>query len=427
MIADNHRILIADDLPDIHEDYRKILTPRTSSVISVEGMADFAPHFTLAGKGAQTVFHLETVMQGDDAIQAVTRARAEGRPFAMVFLDVRMPPGIDGIETALRLREIDPALQIVLCTAYSDYSFTEISQRFKKSDGLLILKKPFDPAEVNQLAQTLCRKWTLSEENRKLVNDLEARVQQRTAELEGAKGKLEVALHRAEAASRAKSDFLRCVSHELNTPLNGILGVASVIELSTDPELVEMGALISESSERLNRLFTRILLYLEIDTVPCEIFHSTRMHELVEKAVAPHRAYAEAKGVSLQCENGCPPVLGLRGENRKLCQAVTCLVENAVKFTVRGRVDVRFGIEDDDRFVAEIRDTGPGIQEPQLTRLYELFSPGDLRSHRTHDGIGMGLPLARRIAEHMGGSIAHRNRKEGGSIFTLTLPCRLDR
>jgi two-component system sensor histidine kinase/response regulator len=426
MIADNHRILIADDLPDIHEDYRKILTPRTSLVISVEGMADFAPHFTLPTTGSQTPFQLETVMQGEDAIQAVTRARSEGRPFAMVFLDVRMPPGIDGIETAMRLREIDPSLQVVLCTAYSDYSFADISQRFKKSDGLLILKKPFDPAEVQQLAQTLCRKWTLSEENKKLVNDLESRVQLRTAELEGAKGKLEVALHRAEAASLAKTDFLRCVSHELNTPLNGILGVASMIELSTDPELVEMGSLISESSERLNRLFARILLYLEIDTVPCQTFHCISMPGLVEQAVLPHRAHAEAKGVSFQCENLCPPVLWLHGETLKLHQAVTCLVENAVKFTAHGQVDVRLSVRDSCCFVAEISDTGPGIEGPQLTRLYELFSPGDVRSHRSHDGIGMGLPLVRRIAEHMGGAIAHRNRADGGSVFTLTLPCKME-
>jgi len=424
MISDNHRILIADDLPDIHEDYRKILTPRTSSVLCVEGVADFAPHFTLPRKDTQTSFQLETVMQGEDAIRAVTRARTEGEPFAMVFLDVRMPPGIDGIETALRLREIDPSLQVVLCTAYSDYSFADISRRFKESDSLLILKKPFDPAEVQQLAQTLCRKWTLSEENKKLLNDLEIRVSLRTAELEGAKGKLLVALNRAEAASRAKTDFLRCVSHELNTPLNGIVGVASVIELSTDPDLVEMGSLISESSERLNRLFARILLYLEIDTVPCSTFHYTQMHELVEKAVAPHRIQARKKDVSFQCENLCPPVLWLHGETRKLVQAVANLVENAVKFTERGQVDVRLSIRDDGCFLAEIHDTGPGIQEPQLTRLYELFSPGDLRAHRRHEGIGMGLPLAKRIAEHMGGTLTHRNRANGGSVFTLTLPSK---
>lgn len=418
MIADNRRILIADDLPDIHEDYRKILAPRTAPAIAVEGMNEFAPHLALP-KTTQAPFQLESVMQGEDAIRAVIRARTEARPFAMIFLDVRMPPGIDGIETAIRLRDIDPALQIVLCTAYSDYSFTEISHRFNKSDGLLILKKPFDPAEVHQLAQTLCRKWTVSEENKQLVTDLETKVQLRTAELE-------VALHRAEAASRAKSDFLRCVSHELNTPLNGILGVSSVIELSKDPELVEMGSLISESSERLNRLFSRILLYLEIDTVPCETFHRSTTDELVEGAVTPHQAQAEAKGIALHCQNLCPPALWFRGETPKLRQAVTCLVENAVKFTSSGQVNVRFSLRDDDHFVAEVRDTGPGIKEPHLAGLYELFSPGETGSDRGHDGIGLGLPLARRIAEHMGGSVSHRNRASGGSIFTLTLPCRME-
>lgn len=420
MIADNRRILIADDLPDIHEDYRKILMPRAAPAIAVEGITEFAPHLALAGKSTQASFQLESVMQGEDAIRAVIHARTEARPFAMIFLDVRMPPGIDGIETAIRLRDIDPALQIVLCTAYSDYSFTEISQRFKKSDGLLILKKPFDPAEVHQLAQTLCRKWTITEENKQLVTDLETKVQLRTAELE-------VALHRAEAASRAKSDFLRCVSHELNTPLNGILGVSSVIELSKDPELVEMGSIISQSSERLNRLFARILLYLEIDTVPCQTFHRASLQELIEQAVLPHQASAEAKGVALHCQNLCGPALLFRGENQKLRQAVTCLVENAVKFTTTGQINVRFSLrEEDDHFIAEIRDTGPGIKEPHLAGLYELFNPGNMRSDRNHDGIGLGLPLARRIAEHMGGSVSHRNRASGGSIFTLTLPCRME-
>jgi signal transduction histidine kinase len=344
----------------------------------------------------------------------------------MVFLDVRMPPGIDGIETALRLREIDPSLQVVLCTAYSDYSFADISRRFKESDGLLILKKPFDPAEVQQLAQALCRKWTLSEENKQLVNDLESRVQKRTSELEAAKGKLEVALHRAEAASRAKSDFIRCVSHELNTPLNGIVGVASVIELSKDPEMVEMGSIISESSERLNRLFARILLYLEIDTMPSAAFHSTRMNELVEQAVSPHRIQAKKKGLSFQCENLCPPVLCFHADTVKLVHAVSSLVENAVKFTERGQVDVNLRVDPEGCFVAEVRDTGPGIHEPQSARLYELFSPGDLQLHRRHDGIGMGLPLTKRIAEHMGGTITHCNRASGGSRFTLTLPCKLE-
>jgi signal transduction histidine kinase len=425
MILENRRILIADDLPDIHEDYRKILSPRIPTMVTVEGMADFAPHFSLPATSSHSPFQLETVMQGEDAILAVTRALETKKPFAMVFLDVRMPPGIDGIETALRLREIDPTLQVVLCTAYSDYSFADIARRFKESDGLLILKKPFDPAEVQQLAHALCRKWMLTEENKTLMSSLEDRVRQRTAELENTKGELEIALRQAEAAGQAKTDFIRCVSHELNTPLNGILGAASLIELSNDPDSVEMGSIILKSSERLNLLFSRILMYLETDTLLGTELHSIAMKDLVEKAVDIHREQAAAKGVTFQCQNSCPPSLRFYGDSRKLHQALACLVENAVKFTPRGRVSIRLDIRDHGFFVAEIQDTGPGIREPQLSHLFELFRPGDVQSDRNHDGIGIGLTLSKRIAEHMGGTITHRNLPSGGSLFTLSIPCKL--
>jgi len=422
MIIDNRRILIADDLPAIHEDYRKILNPRAAST-TVEGIADFAPHFSPPPPSSLPPFQIEAVMQGEDAIRAVTQARADGRPFAMVFLDVRMPPGIDGVETAQRLRRLDPTLQVVLCTAYSDYSFADISRRFQESDGLLILKKPFDPTEVQQLAHTLCRKWMLSEENRALLKTLEERVRQRTAALEQAKNDLEIALNRAEAASRTKSDFVRCVSHELNTPLNGILGAASVMELSSDPESAEMGKVMLESSERLNRLFSRILLYLEIDPQPSSERHLIRLNEVIEKGVFPYRDQASTKGVSFTFENRCPPTLWFKADTPKLAHAIGCLVENAVKFTKQGEVVVRLSANLDGHFCAAIMDSGPGIPESQLANLYELFTPGEVHLRRNHEGIGIGLTLAKRIALHMGGDLHHANQTTGGSVFTLTLPC----
>ncbi len=422
------RILVADDLPAIHDDYRKILAPRASSKVSLSGIADFAPNFALTSSPATdslSPLQIDSVMQGEDAVQAVIQARAEGRPFALVFLDVRMPPGIDGVETAIRLRMVDPDLQIVLCTAYSDYSFAEISKRFKESDGLLILKKPFDPVEVQQITQALCRKWMLSVDNKTILANLEARVRQRTTELEHAKARLELALLGAEAANRAKTDFLHCISHELNTPLNGIMGAAAVIELSHDAESAELGRIVLESSERLNRLFSRILRYLTLGSAPCKISASMNMQGIVDAAVAPHLLVATRAGVPLIVDNRCPPLLCLNGEAQQLSQALDCLVENAVKFTTSGRIEVRLRTESDTVFVAEVMDTGPGITGQQLDKLYELFTPGDTRSNRKHEGVGIGLTFAKRVAEYFGGHLDFRNRQEGGSVFTLTLPCQL--
>ena len=101
-------------------------------------------------------------MQGEEGLKMVQQAIEEGRPYAMAFVDVRMPPGWDGIETIARIWEADPELQIVVCTAYSDYSWEEMRAKVGQPDGLLVLKKPFDNIEVQQLAHALTKKWQLN-------------------------------------------------------------------------------------------------------------------------------------------------------------------------------------------------------------------------------------------------------------------------
>ena len=105
------------------------------------------------------------------------------RPYAMAFVDVRMPPGWDGVETITHLWKAYPHLQTVICTAYSDYSWTDIQRRLGHSDNLLILKKPFDNIEVIQLAHTLTRKWLLSRQVEAKMADLDLMVAERTAQL----------------------------------------------------------------------------------------------------------------------------------------------------------------------------------------------------------------------------------------------------
>ena len=110
----------------------------------------------------------------------VKQSLAESRPFAMAFLDVRMPPGWDGVETAARLWEVCPDLQIVICTAYSDYSWDEMRARLDQPDSLVILKKPFDNVEVQQLAHAMTKKWLLNHQARLQLSELERMVEERT-------------------------------------------------------------------------------------------------------------------------------------------------------------------------------------------------------------------------------------------------------
>ena len=184
-IASNHRILIVDDSAPIHDDFKKILVRSSSTGDNDFEKAEaslFGPSET--GDEHDQDFELTDAYQGEDALAAVREAVKAGRPFAMAFVDVRMPPGWDGIETTLQLWKADPDLQIILCTAYSDYSWRDVHARLGATDRMVILKKPFDAMEVLQLASSLAEKWMLLQRSRLKVLDLEHIVGERTQELQ---------------------------------------------------------------------------------------------------------------------------------------------------------------------------------------------------------------------------------------------------
>src|SRR5580700_1657226 len=159
--SENRRVQFVDDMPSIHEDFRKILCP---AVAAVDLDAEEALLFGPQAVATSLRFEMDSAYQGAEALEKVQISLAKGVPYAMAFLDMRMPPGWDGVETVERLWQADPRLQVVFCTAYSDYSWKEILQRLDVRDRLLILKKPFDPIEVYQFAQALTTKWTRAEQ-----------------------------------------------------------------------------------------------------------------------------------------------------------------------------------------------------------------------------------------------------------------------
>jgi two-component system sensor histidine kinase/response regulator len=183
------RILIVDDNLAIHEDFRKILASRPAKDDFEDEDAAFFGTPSAAPDRAS--FDLSFASQGLEALELVAAATREGRRYSVVFMDVRMPPGLDGIETTARLWEIDRDLQVVICTAYSDHSWEEMVGRLGLTDRLLILKKPFDMVEVVQCAHALTGKWSLLQQTRRHAESLESSVRERTAELEEANKRLE--------------------------------------------------------------------------------------------------------------------------------------------------------------------------------------------------------------------------------------------
>jgi PAS domain S-box-containing protein len=177
------RILVVDDNAAIHNDFRKTL-----GSLAVGGtQLDDLEKSLFGGTGspaARAGFRIDTASQGQEGLAMVQRALQENDPYVLAFVDIRMPPGWDGVETLERLWECSAELQAVICTAYSDYSWDDISRRLGQTDSLLILKKPFDTAEVLQVAHALTRKWALGRQAKLRLEDLDRMVRERTQELQ---------------------------------------------------------------------------------------------------------------------------------------------------------------------------------------------------------------------------------------------------
>ena len=180
---ENRRVLFVDDMAAIHEDFRKILS-KDSAESDLE--AAEAALLGATRDAASVEFDMDSAFQGQEALDKVRAALHANRPYAMAFIDMRMPPGWDGVETVERLWAEDPRLQVVFCTAYSDYSWEEVLTRLDVRDRLLILKKPFDAIEVYQLANALTTKWGMTEQAAFKMSRLEQAVEARTRELSNA-------------------------------------------------------------------------------------------------------------------------------------------------------------------------------------------------------------------------------------------------
>ena len=194
------RILIVDDNTAIHEDFRKVLSPDSGPGGIDRLDAELFGENGTAGEALR--FELDCASQGTEALELVHQSMRVQTPYVAAFVDVRMPPGWDGLETTKRLWEADPRIEVVLCTAYSDYSWKQIVARLGYTDRLLILKKPFDGAEVRQLALALAAKWQLKRAAEGRQAELERMIGTRTAELEERNRQLEQEVKRHEATAR---------------------------------------------------------------------------------------------------------------------------------------------------------------------------------------------------------------------------------
>ena len=465
--ATNHRILVVDDNHAIHDDFNKIFAPPDATAGTLDDLEAALLDLPAPAAPQPASFELVSAFQGREALDHVVAATRDGRPFALAFVDMRMPPGWDGLETIERIWQVDPELQIVICSAYSDHSWSDLRARLGPRESLLILKKPFDTLEVVQCAHALTTKWELARQVRAHVDELEATVASRTQEL--VQANVELAEHlrvreRMETELRlsqkleAVGQLAAGVAHEINTPIQYVADNLQflrdgMLSLSTmaSKMLTAATAARSEATARLVDQLHELAADAELDYLSREIPVSLdSVHDGVARIAKIVRAMKElahpgpreaaAVDLARALQNALdvtaatyrfvadvetefaplPPVVCFGSD---LNQVFLNLIVNAAhamedKQAGRGQLGIRTSLDGDHAMIA-ISDTGNGIPEANRERIFDAF----FTTKEVGRGTGQGLAISRSIVvDRHGGTLTFDSKVGVGTTFYVRIP-----
>ncbi|MFJ2363128.1 ATP-binding protein [Pseudomonas sp. NPDC087697] len=452
--SSNRRILLIDDTPSIHDDFRKILTPAPPQHGELDEMESAL--FGTEVKATSTRYELDSAYAGQEGLGKLTQSLQDNRPYALAFVDMRMPQGWDGAETIEHLWQTDPRLQVVVCTAYSDYSWDELLNRLQAHDRLLILKKPFDNIEVQQMANTLTSKWDMTERATVQMHHLEHLVVQRTAELQqeiDERKQLESQLIQSEKLA-SLGQLAAGVAHEINNPigfissnLGSLDGYFKQLQNVLDAYQSAEEAIASvELRDRLKALRKEVELDFLCEDIPLLIKESkdgiNRVGQIVRDLKDFSRVDTSQEWQWVNLQVGIDSTLNIVANELKykadvikeyqplpeieclpsqINQVVMNLIVNAAQAMgpERGTITLSNGVAGENVWV-EVADTGSGIAPESLQKIFDPF----FTTKPVGQGTGLGLSLSYGIVKKHRGDITVRSEVGVGTTFRIELPMR---
>jgi signal transduction histidine kinase len=385
---------------------------------------DIADNRTILGRRFERRgYEIIEAESGQGALDAIAR-----QTFDVVLLDVMMPD-INGFEVLRRIREqySDVALPVIMVTGKTDSE--DIVQALtlgandyitKPVDFAVALARVSTQAGRRQAEEQVLRaNAALSQAN----EDLERRIAERTAELVRTNDQLRLAMGEAQAANKAKDEFLVIVSHELRTPLNGLVAMGQMLDKTElDARQRRMAGLINSSAAQLHDVVADLLDTLDLSAGGLTLSPTlVDLAALVAEAAAPAAAEAAAKGLAFKVEVSDDALAPVRVDAQRLHQVLGKLLDNGVKFTEVGEVSLT--VTRAGGVVAfEVRDTGVGFEPDSVQHLFRPFAQADGSLTRRFGGVGLGLAICHGLVQLMGGRICADGRPNGGASFRVVLP-----
>lgn len=435
----NPRILIVDDNPAIHEDFRKILSP------SDYGEADLSAteSVVFGEQGTPTRmpdFQVAFAAQGEGAVKLVEMGLQQERPFAVAMVDVRMPPGMDGIETIKAMWRIQPDLQVAICTAYSDYSWDEIIDHLGVTHRLVILKKPFDPIEVIQLANALTSKWSHERdlalrqlELQSKLWDTNRRVEEGHVKLrqeQEQRLRLEEGLYQMQRVDSI-GGLAAGIAHDFNNVLTVIQSQLSMtlMQMEDRPAIGKSLEEVLVAARRAADLTRQLLSFSGREYQAC---CPLQLEAALQADIATlRRTLGKHITIEASFARDLPEVMADIGS---LGQIVVNLALNARDAMPKGgrlgittrRASIRTAEEAralhpearvGEFGVINISDTGSGISAEILPKIFDPF----FTTKEPGRGTGMGLPMVRALVRHQSGWVTVSSVSGVGTDFEIYL------